>query len=162
MNIILIAAMGQNRELGYKGDLLWHLPGDLPRFKQLTMGCPIIMGRKTFDSIGRPLPGRTNIVLTQNQQFNTDGITRANSTQQALNLAEETETENIFVIGGGEIYSLFLPFANRLELTLVDDTPAQADAFFPDYSEFGFTEISRQHNETEDLQFDYVSLEKTV
>lgn len=161
MNIILIAAMGQKRELGYQGDLLWHLPGDLPRFKQLTMGCPIIMGRKTFDSIGKPLPGRTNIVLTQNQQFNVEGITTANTEQQALEQAKATQSDDIFVIGGGEIYTVFLPYANRLELTLVEDSPAQADAFFPDYSDFGFTEISRQHNEADSLKFDYVSLERT-
>ena len=154
--------MGKNRELGYQGELLWHLPGDLPRFKQLTMGCPIIMGRKTFDSIGRPLPGRTNIVLTQNNAFSADGILTANSVDQAIDLAENTKSDNIFVIGGGEIYTLFLPYANRLELTLVEDTPEKADAFFPDYSELGFSEINRLHNDDGGLSFDYVSLERTL
>ncbi|MGH1541284.1 MAG: dihydrofolate reductase [Arenicella sp.] len=155
MEIILVAAIGQNRELGLDNQLLWQLPGDLPRFKEMTMGYPIIMGRKTFDSIGRPLPGRQNIVLTRNAEFSVDGLTVAHTVEQAMQLVTETNLDKVFVIGGGEIYSLFLPHATQLELTLVHDAP-QADAFFPDYDS-GFKETARISNQADTLHYDYVS-----
>lgn len=171
MNIVLVAAIGKQRQLGLNNELLWQLPGDLPRFKEMTTGSPIIMGRKTFDSIGRPLPGRTNIVLTRNADLSIDGVVMVSSVAQALVLAknsakqgtEQSSPENVFIIGGGEIYQLFLAQANALELTLVEDSP-KADAFFPEYmnaSEHNaFAEISRQTNQTGDLRYHYVRYER--
>ena len=178
MEIVLVAALGNERQLGLDNQLLWQLPGDLPRFKAMTMGCPIVMGRKTYDSIGRPLPGRTNIVITRDKQCVIDGVETVNSTEQALKVAliatqnittqnkEANEAESnvrsnkVFIIGGGEIYSLFLPLASGLELTLVNDSP-KADAFFPEYSD-QFQEISRQPNQADDLHYDYVSYRRNT
>ena len=158
MEIILIAAIGENGEMGHNNELLWHLPGDLPRFKEMTMGSPIIMGRKTFDSIGRPLPGRLNIVLTANDQWQAEGVTVASSLDTAIELASE-ENEKAFVIGGGQIYKLFLPFATTLEITEVFDAPV-ADTFFPNFSSTEFTEIARNKNQDTDPKFDYVTYQK--
>jgi len=116
MEIVLIAAVGENGEMGRNNELLWHLPGDLPRFKEITMGSPIIMGRKTFDSIGRALPGRLNVVLTGNKDWQADNGSVAGSIDDALNLAKETGSERIFVIGGGQIYKLFLAYASPKRL----------------------------------------------
>ena len=156
MEIILIAAIGENGEMGRNNELLWHLPGDLPRFKQITMGSPIIMGRKTFDSIGRALPGRLNIVLTANPDWQADGITVANSLEQAIALAGNEKTGKAFVIGGGQIYKLFLSYATALEITEVFDAPI-ADTFFPNFSGADFREVSRISNQHNDLKFDYVT-----
>lgn len=156
MDIVLVAALGKERQLGLNNQLLWQLPGDLPRFKDMTMGSPIVMGRKTYDSIGRPLPGRTNIVISRDQRLQIEGAEVAHSTEQALSIAAEDENaKKVFIIGGGEIYSLFLPVATGLELTLVDDSP-HADAFFPEYSA-QFTEVGRQQNDASGLRYDYVS-----
>lgn len=163
MNIVLIAAIGKQRQLGLNNELLWKLPGDLPRFKQMTMGAPIVMGRKTFDSIGRPLPGRANIVLSRNADLQIDDVQVATTVEQALNIAKQQQTDNVFIIGGGEIYSLFLEQANVLELTLVDDSP-NADAFFPEFltnsDSSAFKEISRETNQADDLRYHYVRYER--
>ena len=162
MNIVLIAAIGKERQLGLNNELLWQLPGDLPRFKQITMGAPIVMGRKTFDSIGRPLPGRANIVLSRNAELQIDGVQIATTIEQALDIAEQEQSDDVFIIGGGEIYSLFLDQANVLELTLVDDSP-KADAFFPEIvssSTAGFKEVSRESKLAGDLRYHYVRYER--
>ncbi|GHA19069.1 dihydrofolate reductase [Arenicella chitinivorans] len=159
MEIILIAAIGENGEMGHNNELLWHLPGDLPRFKQLTMGSPIIMGRKTFDSIGRALPGRLNIVLTENSEWQADGVTVANSIHAALELANEADTGRAFVIGGGQIYKLFLAYATKLELTEVYDTPV-ADTYFPLFSSNDFVEVQREKIIDKEPAFDYVTYQR--
>ena len=156
MEIILIAAIGENGEMGHNNELLWHLPGDLPRFKQLTMGSPIIMGRKTFDSIGRALPGRLNIVLTENHDWQADGVTVAGSIDAALELAKTADTGRAFVIGGGQIYKLFLAYATKLELTEVYDTPV-ADTYFPLFSSNDFVEVKREKITDNEPAFDYVT-----
>ena len=169
MKIILVAALGQQRQLGLNNELLWQLPGDLPRFKAMTMGSPIVMGRKTFDSIGRPLPGRENIVISRNAELAIDGVTVVTSVEAAVDAARKTHAENVFVIGGGEIYALFLPEADALELTLVDDSP-KADAFFPEYLtdektaniKSVFIEVSRQSNQADDLRYHYVRYERSI
>lgn len=158
MQIILIAAIGENGEMGHNNELLWHLPGDLPRFKEMTMGSPIIMGRKTFDSIGRPLPGRLNIVLTANNDWQEDGVTVASSLDTAIELAEQ-DNDKVFVIGGGQIYKLFLPYATNLEITEVFDAPV-ADTFFPNFASTDFTETARVNNHDADPKFDYVTYQK--
>ncbi|RBP53489.1 dihydrofolate reductase [Arenicella xantha] len=159
MQVILIAALGENGEMGHNNELLWHLPGDLPRFKQITMGSPIIMGRKTYDSIGRPLPGRLNIVLTENQQWHADGVSVAASLDAALSLAEAEKTGKAFVIGGGQIYKLFLAYATSMELTEVFDTPV-ADTYFPFFSNTDFKEIQRIKITDNDPKFDYVTYQR--
>lgn len=156
MEIVLIAAVGENGEMGRNNELLWHLPGDLPRFKEITMGSPIIMGRKTFDSIGRALPGRLNIVLTGNKDWQADNVSVAGSIDDAISLAKENGTERIFVIGGGQIYKLFLAYATTLEMTEVADAPI-ADTFFPNFSGGEFKEVARQCITDNTPTFDYVT-----
>lgn len=156
MEIILVAAIGENGEMGHNNELLWHLPGDLPRFKELTMGSPIIMGRKTFDSIGRALPGRLNIVLSENTDWNAEQISVCRNIEDALTLAEKEGTGKAFIIGGGQIYKLFLAYATKLEITEVYDAPV-ADTFFPNFSGQDFQETSRVTNTDFEPSFDYVT-----
>ena len=130
--IVLIAAMGKNRVIGADGRLPWHLPEDLQRFKKLTMGKPIIMGRVTYESIGRPLPGRTNIVLTRDPKFGPDGVEAVATPGEALLVALRRigDGGQVAVIGGGQVYGHFLPLAGRMELTIVGSSPP-GDTFFP-------------------------------
>ena len=160
MEVILVAAIGENGEMGKNNELLWHLPGDLPRFKQLTMGSPIIMGRKTFDSIGRPLPGRLNIVITANPDWQAEGVTPCGSIDEALSAAKKHGSDKAFVIGGGQIYKLFLAYATKLELTEVFDAPV-ADTLFPFFSSQDFKETARQKTTDTKPTFDYVTYERS-
>ncbi|MCA3626139.1 MAG: dihydrofolate reductase [Methylobacterium sp.] len=132
--LVLIAAEAKNRVIGDDNRLIWRLKSDLQRFRALTMGHPLILGRKTFDSIGRPLPGRSMIVLTRDAAWQAEGVRVAHSESEALAIAgEEAEmlgVKRVFVAGGGEIYRLFLPSAHRLEITDVALEPA-GDATFP-------------------------------
>lgn len=135
--ISLVAAIASgNNALGKNGDLIYKIPEDLKRFKELTSGHPIIMGRKTFESIGRPLPNRTNIVLSHKAGKTAEGVYFANSLEMALKIAQEIEPNGeVFIIGGGQIYKEALPKTDRLYLTVVEGNP-DADTFFPDYSAF--------------------------
>ncbi|MES2953725.1 MAG: dihydrofolate reductase [Patescibacteria group bacterium] len=143
--IILIAAIGKKtRAIGREGKLLWKIPEDLKRFKVLTLGYPIIMGRKTFDSIGKALPGRKNFVISRNPDFAHLDIEKVSSLDEALLLAEESAPEKIFVIGGGEIYKQALTRADRLMLTLVD-SDEEGDTFFPPYPEFSNVVSKEDH-----------------
>jgi dihydrofolate reductase len=135
--ITLIAALANNRVIGYKGVMPWRLKADLAHFKRETLGKPIIMGRKTYQSLGKPLPGRHNIVLTS-QNF--EGVTCVKTIDEALKLAN---SDDIMIIGGGEIYAAFLPLADRLILTHVDCAPV-GDAFFPEFT--GFQKINESHH----------------
>lgn len=157
--ISAIAAIGRNRELGKRGDLVWRIPHDLGRLQRLTTGHVIIMGRKTYESIGKPLPNRTNIVVTRSGSFPDSRIFLASSVEEALAQAREREREEIFIFGGGEIYAQALPYTDRLYLTLVDATDPGADTFFPDYSEF--TKVieteTRDHN---GLVYAWLTLER--
>ncbi|MFA5998321.1 MAG: dihydrofolate reductase [Candidatus Paceibacterota bacterium] len=134
----LIAALGKGRELGFEGKLLWHLPDDMKRFKELTLGHPVIMGRKTWESLPekfRPLPGRTNIVVTRQAGYEAAGAVVTNSLESARAVSKRAVgADEIFIIGGGELYAAALPFTNRLYLTLVDAAP-EADTFFPPYEQ---------------------------
>lgn len=125
--ITLIAAMARNRAIGIDGEMPWHLPRELKHFKETTLGKPIVMGRRTCESIGRPLPGRQNIVVTRNPSFRADGYEAAPSLAAAVGLAQG---EEVMVIGGGELYRAALPHADRMILTLVDCEP-EADTWFP-------------------------------
>lgn len=150
--ISLIAVIGKNRELGKRNQLLFVIPGDLPRFKRLTMGHPIIMGRKTRESIGRELAGRTNIVISRSGQID--------SIEKALEKARNSPgSEEIFVIGGGEIYALSMPYVDRLYLTVVDAEAPDADTFFPEYSEFTKV-IDDEPQEEDGIKFRYLTLER--
>jgi dihydrofolate reductase len=125
--VTLIAAMGSNRGIGLAGRMPWHLPAELQSFKRATMGKSIVMGRKTWQSIGRPLPGRQNIVISRNPVFMARGVDLAGSLEEAIEVAESDE---IMVIGGGQLYALAMPLAQRMVLTLIDIEP-QADTWFP-------------------------------
>lgn len=158
--ISLIAAISKERRaLGFQNKLLWKIGGDLPRFKELTTGHAIIMGRKTYESIGRPLPNRTNIVISRSSSIpETKDLIIVDSVEKALDVAKQSEESEIFIIGGGEIYKQSLPFADHLYLTIVDDEP-EADTFFPDYSEFK-REVSREDHPEHTPPFSYVVLQK--
>ena len=130
MKITLVAAIASNNVIGKENSLPWNIPEDLKRFKQMTSGHTILMGRKTFDSIGRPLPNRQNIVMTKDENFEREGIKVINDFDEALELIKESN-EDIFVIGGSKIYELFEPVANSLAITrILKDF--EGDAFFPD------------------------------
>lgn len=157
MRLTLIAALDDERGIGKGGKLPWHISADLKRFKRLTTGHPIIMGRKTYESIGRPLPDRTNIVITRDESLNAPGCVVAHSLEDAL--AAGTGSDEAFVIGGAEIYALALPRADRLELTMVKGTHG-ADAFFPEYAD-RFKEISSEEHKGNGYQFRYAVYERS-
>jgi dihydrofolate reductase len=152
MRISLIAAMAENGVIGRDGQLPWHLAADLKRFKRLTMNHTLIMGRKTWESIGRPLPGRRMIVITRQVNFPAEGATVAASLEEAITLARQTSDDEAFVIGGAEIYRLALPIADRMYLTQVQ-AQVEGDATFPEFDAGRWRLVeSEQHsaNETND------------
>ena len=134
MKIALIVAASQNNVIGLDNQLPWHLPEDLQYFKAVTMGKPILMGRKTYDSIGRPLPGRTNIVLTRDANWSTEGIVVVNDLDSAIAASEKAclaaDIDELMIIGGEQIYRKFLPVADKLYLTKVEAV-VEGDAYFP-------------------------------
>ena len=153
MLVSIIAAMDRNRLIGSNNQLPWYLPADLAHFKQVTMGKPIIMGRKTYESIGRPLPGRTNIVLTRSADFRAEGVLTANSLEQALDYV--SEEDEVMIIGGSTIYELALPRADRLYLTYVERA-SEGDAWFPEFDiERWRVVASEQHRADEKNSSDY-------
>ena len=139
--ITMIAAAGENNELGKDNGMIWHLPDDFKRFKELTSGHCIIMGRKTFDSLDEALPNRTNIVITRNKDYKKTGAVPVQSMEEALKVAAK-EDPNPFIIGGGEIYKMGLVFADKIELTLVHGTFDDAEAFFPEFSKENWNLVS--------------------
>lgn len=157
--ISMIAVIGKNRGLGKDNHLLWNIPSDLKRFREITKGHPVIMGRNTFVSIGHPLPNRVNIVVTRDPDYHHAGVTVASSIDDAIRKAHGAEgSEEIFIIGGAQIYAAGIPKADRLYMTVVDDIPV-ADVFFPDYSEFKKI-VSTENHEENGLHFTYLTLEK--
>ena len=139
--ISLITIMDKNNGIGFGNNLLWELKDDLSYFKETTTGSVVIMGRKTFESIGKPLPRRINIVLSR-KDLDIDGVIVVNNVQSALDLAKG-HNKKIFVIGGSEIYKLFLPYANHLHISEVDDEK-EADAFFPEINLTEWKEVSSE------------------
>ncbi len=131
MKLAIIVAMARNRVIGNKNQLPWHLPEDLKHFKQTTMGHTIVMGRKTYESIGRPLPGRNNIVLTRNQEFQAQGVSIIHNLNEILHAKDIAENEEIFIIGGAQLYTKALPHTETLYLTLIDRDFA-GDTHFPE------------------------------
>ncbi|MCE7069697.1 dihydrofolate reductase [Dyadobacter sp. CY327] len=159
MQISIIVAVSENGVIGKDNELLWRLPDDLKRFKQLTLGHPMIMGRKTFESIGKPLPGRTSIVITSQKDFNAEGILVAHSLDEALDVARSLEGSEAFVIGGGEIYKQSLPLADRLYVTEVK-TIIDGDTYFEitDPGSWKETErIVREADERHKWKFEFVN-----
>lgn len=152
-----------NRAIGKNGKLLWHIPEDLKRFKDLTKGHPVIMGRKTFESIlsylGKPLPERTNIVVTRNAAYNAQGVKIFHSLEDALSYAKTIDAQEIHIGGGSDIYAQALPYVDRLYLTLIDEEK-EADSFFPDYSAFT-KEIERVNKKTSDgIYYTWLTVER--
>lgn len=132
--ISIIAVVGKNRAIGYKNQLLWNLPEDMARFKKITSGSAVVMGDKTFKSMGKPLLNRKNIVLSLDKNFKAFGCEVKNSIEDIIEEYKNIK-EEVFIIGGGKIYELFLPYSDKLYLTEINDLP-KADTFFPDYSNF--------------------------
>jgi len=160
MKISLIAALADNRVIGKDGKMPWHLPEDLKHFKATTMGKPMIMGRKTWESFGgKPLPGRDHIVITRNPSYEAEGATVVPSLDEALSLVEDKE--EIMIIGGGEIYTQALPLADRLYLTEIHITPG-GDTEFPSFDRSAWQETSREaHTSADGIAYSFTCLEKT-
>jgi dihydrofolate reductase len=143
MRVSLIAALARNRVIGRDNRLPWRLPADLRRFKQLTMGHTLLVGRKTFESIGRPLPGRTMLVASRKPGYAPEGVRVVRSVQEALDAARERGETELFVAGGAEIYHQTLPVADRLHFTRIEeDVPG--DAYFPEYDETQWRLVERE------------------
>ncbi len=162
MKISMIAIIGKNRELGKEGHLLFHIKDDMRRFRDLTRGHVIIMGRKTFESKeigGKPLPNKTNIVVTRDNTYRAEGAIVVHSLEEAIEKAREIDKDEIFIIGGRQIYELGLPHADKLYLTRIDAADPNADAFFPDYSDFNKV-VNRESGEENGIKFEYVDLER--
>lgn len=145
MRIVLVVAMAKNRAIGLNNALPWHAPEDLKHFKRLTTGKPIVMGRRTYESIGRPLPNRLNIVISRNPTFHAAGVVHAAGFDEALRLAAESRLgPETMVVGGSHVFALALPRADRIHLTEVDIDVA-GDVFFPPLEPGEWKEVSREH-----------------
>tara|TARA_R110002072_G_scaffold19826_5_gene73051 strand:- start:483 stop:971 length:489 start_codon:yes stop_codon:yes gene_type:complete len=142
MNLTLIAAMSKNRIIGNNNELIWHLPADLKRFKSLTNGHHIIMGRKTYESLGRPLPNRTNIIITRQKDFHAPGCLIVHSLEEAIQ--KSIGDEQPFIVGGAEIYKQALPYANKIELTIVD-SEYDGDSSFPEIDAKKWEIVSKEN-----------------
>ena len=164
--ISIVVAVGRdgqhNRVIGKDNKLLWHIPDDLKRFKSITLGHPIIMGQKTFESIvlalGKALPGRTNIIITRDVAWSYPGVKVVHSLEEGIALAKELDPAEIFIGGGTEIYTESLPYVDRLYLTIID-AEKEGDSFFPDYSQFVKT-FDRERREHDGLSYEWLTLER--
>lgn len=159
--ISLIVAMDDNNLIGRDNDLPWRIPADLAYFKKTTFGHPVLMGRKTFDSIGKPLPGRENIVLTRNEQFSPEGVTIIHSLDEML-LTKTYADQNLFIIGGAEIFKECLHIADRLYITKIHDT-FEGDTYFPEFDEETYRIIYREKgpkDKKNPYDYEFLILEK--
>ena len=151
--ITIIAAIAKNNALGKDNQLIWHLPADLKRFKKVTSNHHVIMGRKTYESLGKPLPNRTNIIITRNTNFKAEGCVIVNSLPEALEAAKKDS--NPYILGGAEIYKQAIQIADKLDLTFVHHN-FEADAFFPEIDKIIWKEISREDFKADDKnRYDY-------
>lgn len=160
----IIAAVDENNGLGYNGDLLFKIPEDLKRFKTLTTGNIVIMGRKTYESLGRPLPNRQNIVVSSKAiDFPPEGtsVFQVKTLKGAYELAEKLDGEKVYVIGGGQLYAAALPWTQYLDLTEIFARAEQVDTYFPDYHDF--KALDAESHETEDgIKYRFVTYERVV
>jgi dihydrofolate reductase len=156
MTLAIIVAMSRNRVIGINNKLPWYLPEDLKRFRKITSGHPVIMGRRTFESIGRLLPGRENIIITRNQDYKVLGATIRYSLEEALAPFKSSD-EEVFILGGGEIFKLAMPLVNRIYLTLIDQD-FKGDAYFPE-TDFSKYKIIAQEKHTEPMPYQFIDLE---
>lgn len=159
--ISIIAAIGKNRELGKDNKLLWHIPDDFKRFKEITSGHPVIMGRKTYESIGKPLPDRTNIIITRDANYKVGGCLVTHSLEKAIEIAQSSiakakKGKEIFIIGGGQIYQQAIDIADKLYLTIVEGKYS-ADTFFPEYSRFKKI-VSQKDGQSEHYNYTFLEL----
>lgn len=168
MDVCLVVAMARNGAIGIDNSLPWRLPGDLKRFKEITLGHPIIMGRRTFESIGRALPGRTNIVVTRNAGWSADGVTVADSIEHALDAAvlkaEEDGVNEVMIIGGAELYRQCVDLSTRMYITEIHAEYA-GDAYFPAIDANAWTELERREvrpENHEDPAYDFVIYQRRV
>ncbi len=152
MKISLVVAAAENDAIGKENQMLWHLPNDLKYFKNITWGLPVLMGRKTFDSFGggKALPGRANIILTRKKNYHPDGTVVVNSLDDAFFFVKEADYKELMVIGGGEIYNLMMPKADKIYLTRVHHSFTDADAFFPSIDEAKWGRKSKQDFSTDE------------
>ena len=166
-HVSIAVAIGRDSQgqhvIGHGNGLLWRIPDDLKRFKQLTLGHPVIMGRKTFESIlaslGKPLPGRTNIVITRDQDYASEGAVIAHSLEEALEKARAIDQEEIHIGGGAQLYEEALPFVDKLYLTLIDDEK-EGDTFFPPYEHIFTKKTFEEDREYNGLKYKWVDLER--
>lgn len=164
MIISLIVAMDENRAIGIQNRLPWHLPDDLKRFKTLTMGHHLIMGRKTYESIGQPLPGRIMIIITRQHDYQPDDCLVANSLREAIDLAAARQETEAFIVGGGQIFAQSIDIADRIYLTLVH-TRVTAEVYFPEIDRNNWVEVENIHHPADVIHpypFTFITLEKTV
>lgn len=155
----ILVAFDENRVIGKNNTLIWHLPADLKRFKALTTGHVIIMGRKTFESIGRPLPNRTTIVISRQTDLQIEGFILANSVEEAILKAKSITREDIYIVGGAEIYTLSLPLADQILVTQLHDI-FEGDAFFPEISPEIWEVTEKERGITDEqntYQFSYIT-----
>lgn len=155
--IKIIAAISKNRVLGNDNKLIWSLPNDLKRFKKLTTNNTVVMGRKTYESIGRPLPNRRNIVITRDENYHDDNIEVVNSIEEALLLCNN----DCFIIGGGQIYQQTLDLAEKIYLTIVDEE-FEGDAFFPELGKdwFKISKVDNEINENHNYKYTFIDYER--
>jgi len=157
---IIVACGSQNRVIGNNGEIPWYIPEDFAHFKKVTSGHPVIIGDRTFESIGKVLPNRKNIIVTRDVNYTAPvGVAIAHSMEDALGVAKENDNEEVFIIGGGQIYALGIPFADRLYVTEVE-TDAEGDAYFPEYKSVFTKVISEDQNDNGDYKFNFRVLEK--
>lgn len=165
MKISMIAAMGKNRVIGRNNDLPWHLPDDFAFFKEKTKNHHVLMGRKNFESLPhkfRPLPQRTNLILTRNTSFNPEGVFVFHEMTEAIDFAENNNEEELFIIGGGEIYKMGLEIADRIYLTEIDAS-FEGDTFFPEFNKNLWIETLRKPHSVDNnhqFAFDFVTYDK--
>lgn len=157
MSVSMIAAVGKNLELGKNNNLIWHFKEDMKFFKDTTMGHTVVMGRKTFESLPKALPGRKNIVISSNAEYQAQGATVVTSVEEALQIADN---EEIFVIGGGKIYAEFLPYADKLYLTEIDAECADADTYFPQFNKSEYIKEIINYYDIDGVEFYHVAYKK--
>jgi dihydrofolate reductase len=161
MELTLICAIGQNREIGRGGELVWRISEDLKRFKRTTMGHPIVMGRKTHESIGCALPGRTNIVVTRQTDYTAEGCVIAGSFDEALEIAAKSEGgDKVFIIGGGQLYAAAISRADKLDLTVIAASADDADTWFPTFEDDFETDSDKGPFDQDGLKYRFVALSR--